>query len=109
MAYFGNAKSTSSRCARRLAGCRRGSAITAGCTHRCQVGKSYQDERDVPVPPHEAPNFVVIQSPVFGVGKIFLNMPSGSSSFHHLREGSSRRSEHEVVPLLVWIGGTAAD
>ena len=54
-------------------------------------------------------HFVVIQTEIFAIFKIRLNMPSGSNGLHHLRERSVRGSKHKEVALFRWIGETAAD
>ena len=103
MAHLGNGQGKQKRSSRkrRPGGHRWRSGATGACTNPCKVGKRQQDERDVPVPPDEASNFVVIQSHVFGVFKIFFNMPACANGPHHLVQGGSRWGEHEVVALLV--------
>src|SRR6266566_2060869 len=63
----------------------------------------------MPVPPKEAAHFIVVQPQIFGVFKLFLDMPSGSNSLHHLLQGGAFRSEHQIVAQLLRIGETATD
>ena len=78
-------------------------------TNSCQVSSSQQHEGDMPVPANEATNFVVIQAHIFGVLKIFLNVPSGSNRLDHLRKCGATWSAHEVVCLLKRISGATTN
>jgi hypothetical protein len=90
---------------RRLAGRPRGrqsaSGAAGGCANAWKVGKSYQHKRAVPVPADETAHFVVVQTQIFSVFKLFLNMPPASNGLDHFRQGGSLRGKDEVVRFLV--------
>src|SRR6516162_1480877 len=61
------------------------------------------------VPAGETAHFVVVQAQIFGVFKIFLNMPPGATGLHHLLQRGALWGEHQVIALLLRISETAAD
>src|SRR6266566_7288749 len=109
MAHFWDGQGQHGRSSGKRRGSRRRGGATLGRTNPCQEAKSHQHQCDVSVPPEEAPNFVMIQPQIFGVCDILFNMPPGSTGLHHLLQGGSRWSEHQVIPLLVGIRDAAAD
>src|SRR5205807_7562119 len=109
MAHFRNGQGKRRRSRRRPRGHRRGSGATGEDTNPCKVRKSQQDERDVPVPTNEAANLIVVQSDIFAVFKILLNMPSGANGLDHLWQGGSFRGKDEVVRFLVGISEATAN
>jgi hypothetical protein len=76
------------------------SGETLCCANSCKISKSQEHERNVPVPPDEAPHFVVVQAQIFPVFKIFLNTPSGANSLDHLWQSGSLRGKDKVVRFL---------
>src|SRR2546426_4325113 len=64
--------------------------------------------RIMSVPTDTAPDFVVVPTQIFRIGKIFFKMPPGSNSLQRLVKGSSLGRKDNIVPLLLRIGSTAA-
>jgi hypothetical protein len=76
MAHFRNGQREYRRSSRKRRWVRRRGGETLCCTDPWKVGKSQQDQRDVPVPADKAANFIVVQSHIFGVFSRLLRYAS---------------------------------
>src|SRR6266849_1171537 len=65
-------------------------------------------QRDVAIPSGPTSDLVVVESEVFGIFKVLLDMPACANSLHHLLQGGSFGGKDEVVGFFERIVHTAA-
>jgi len=79
------------------------------CDNPSKISRCQQAKRDMAIPTDKTAHFVMVQSQVFAVLKIFFNMPSTPDGRHHLRKHCAFGGEDGVVGVLAGIIDASAD
>src|SRR6266487_4439970 len=81
--------------------------LTSGASTADQKSQSQHDQRDMAVPPQQATHFIVIQTKVFAILKIFFNAKASSPSGDFGQQRGVRGSKEQVIGQI-WSGSDAA-